>query len=131
MQTEGQVRTWEEFKQATGTHGLESADQGTSQDMGRVRASDGHSLSGERRQRDKLGHGKNPSEWVPLTIWRAQTEGQVKTQKESEQARGTYPLESVGRGTNQDTTRKASERVRDTHVLESADRETCQDTERI
>jgi hypothetical protein len=111
MQTEGQVRTWKEFKQATGTHGLESADQGTSQDMGRVRASDGHSLSGERRQRDKLGHGKNPSEWVPLTIWRAQTEGQVKTQKESEQARGTYPLESADRTEGHVRTQKESARA--------------------
>jgi hypothetical protein len=104
-QTEGQVRTRNESEQARGTHTLESADRGTSQDTERIRASEGHSLSGERRPRDKSGHGMNPTNRGALTLWRAQTAGQVRTRKESEQTRGTHILESADRGTSQDTRR--------------------------
>jgi len=62
--------------------------------------SKGHSLPGEHRQTDKLGHRRNPSEQGALTNWRAQTDGQVRTWKESKQARGTHFLESAG--TSQD-----------------------------
>jgi hypothetical protein len=41
-----------------------------------------------------------------LTFWRAQVEEQMRTQKESEQARGTHGLESTEGGTNEDTERK-------------------------
>ena len=40
-----------------------------------------------------------------LTNWRAQTERQVRTQKECEPARGTHRLESPDRETSQDTER--------------------------
>jgi hypothetical protein len=45
-----------ETEQATGTYFLESADRETSQNGKRNRASEGHSLPGERRPRNK-------SEW--------------------------------------------------------------------
>ena len=74
----------EKSKGVRGTHGLESTDGQTSQDTQRIRASEGHSRTGERRQTDKSGHAKNPSEQGALTDWRAQTDGQVRTRKESE-----------------------------------------------
>jgi hypothetical protein len=46
---EGELRTKKNGKQrARGTHSLESASGWTSQDMERKRASEGHSLPGER-----------------------------------------------------------------------------------
>jgi len=52
---------------------------------------------------DKSGHGRNLSKRGALTNWRAQTDGQVRTQKESEQVRGTHFLESTDGRTSQDT----------------------------
>src|SRR6267142_407617 len=66
-QTDGQVRTWKESKQVRGTHPLESADGWTSQDTERIWASNGHSLAGECKQMDKLGHRKNPRKQGALT----------------------------------------------------------------
>src|SRR6266850_484063 len=83
-QTDGQVRTWKEYKRARGTHFLESADGRTSQDMEGIQVSKGHSPTGERRQTDKSGHRRNPSERGALTNWRAQMDRQVRTRKESE-----------------------------------------------
>src|SRR6267142_343404 len=57
----GTVRMWKEYKQARGTYFLESADGGTNQDMKRIRASKGHSQTGEYRWRDKSGLGRNLS----------------------------------------------------------------------
>jgi hypothetical protein len=109
-ETEGQVRTRKDFEQAKGTHVLESADRGTSEDTERIQASEGHSRTGERRPRHKSGHGMNPSERGAPTDWRAQTKGQVRTRDESERARGTHFLESADRETNQDMERiRASE----------------------
>jgi len=54
---------------------------------------------------DKLGHGKNPTEQGALTNWRVQTDRQVRTQKESDQARGTHFLGSADGQTSQDTER--------------------------
>jgi len=57
-----QFRRWKESNQARGTHQLESADRWTSQesqDMERIQPSKGHSPTGECRQMDKSGHGKN------------------------------------------------------------------------
>ena len=121
-----QVRTWEESNQARGSHFLEhrqmdksghrknlteqgaltnwSTDRWISQDTERIRLSEGHSLSGERRWTDKSGHGKNPTERGALTFWRAQTDGQVRTRKESNRVRGTHRLESaVGQDTERNT----------------------------
>src|SRR6266850_2131499 len=105
VQMDGQVRTWKESDQARGTHRLESADGQTSQDTERIRPSKGHSQTGERRWMDKSGHGKNPTERGALTPWRAQTDRQVRTWKESNRARGTHKLESADGQTSQDTER--------------------------
>ena len=43
-----------------------------------------------------------------LTGWRAPKEGQVRTQKESEQWRGTHFLESTKGGSSEDTERKSA-----------------------
>jgi hypothetical protein len=85
---EGQVRTWKESDQAMHTHFLERASGGASQDTERVRPREAHSRTGEGIGRDKSGHGKNPTKQGALTSWRGDQEGQVRTQKESHQARG-------------------------------------------
>ena len=91
-----------------------------------MRASKRHSLSGEPRRGDKSGHGNNASQQGALTVWRAQTETQVRTQKEFEPTRGTHHLESTER---QVRTRKEYEPAWDTHHLESPNGGTSQDTE--
>jgi len=72
-QIERQVRKWKECEPARGTYMLESPDGETSQDTERVQASKGHwhSQTGEPRQRDKSGHGKNVNQQGALTCWRA------------------------------------------------------------
>jgi hypothetical protein len=55
---------------------------------------------------------KQPSE--ALTNWRQHREGQVRTQKESDQATGAHILEMVSGGTSQNTKRK---RPSDGHSL--------------
>lgn len=52
------MRAVKESHQARGTHVLGNTDRGTSQVIGRKWASKGHSLSGERRNRDKSGYRK-------------------------------------------------------------------------
>jgi len=89
-----------------GTHFLETAERGTSQDMERKQLSKGHSLSRDGRGRDKSGHGKKLMEQGALTPWRPQREGQVRTHKESNQARGTHSLEMAEGGTSQEMERK-------------------------
>jgi hypothetical protein len=54
-----------------GTHSLESTEGWVSQDMERKRASEGHSLPGERKAMDQSGRGKEVSERGGLTDWRA------------------------------------------------------------
>ena len=78
-QREGQVRTWKESDQARGTHSLEMAEEGTSQDMERMWPSKGHSLPGDGRERDKSRHGKKVTKQGALTSWRWLREGQVRT----------------------------------------------------
>ena len=55
---------------------------------------------------DKSGRGKNLTEQGALTSWRwhreGQVEGQVRTWKESNQARGTHILETASGVTSQD-----------------------------
>jgi len=41
-----------------------------------------------------------------LTVWRPQRKGQVRTEKETSHARGTHLLETMDKGTSQDTERK-------------------------
>src|SRR6266850_2159102 len=93
VQRERQVRTQKQTEQARGTHILESAEGETSQDTETNRASKGHSQTGECRGRDKSGHRYKPSKQGGLTNWRSQRERQVRTQKQTEQARGTHHLE--------------------------------------
>jgi len=60
----------------------------------------GHSHPGDHRGRDKSGHRKKVTKQGALTNWRPQKEGQVRTWKESNQARGTYTLETTEGGTS-------------------------------
>ena len=76
------------------THALETAQEGTSQDMERNQPSDAHSRPGDRTGRDKSGHGKKLTERCALTNWRPHREGQVRTQKETDRAMRTHRLET-------------------------------------
>jgi len=60
----------------------------------------------DHRGWDKSGHRKNATKQRALTNWRWQTEGQVRTWKETDQARGTHFLEMAEGWTSQDTERK-------------------------
>ena len=62
-----QVRTQKQSHRVRGTHILETASRGTSQDTERVAPSEGHSPTGDSIGRDKSGHGKNPTERGALT----------------------------------------------------------------
>jgi len=73
--------------------------------MERKQLSKGHSQTGDSRGRDKSGHRKKLTEQGALTNWRPQREGQIRTQKETDQARGTHRLEITERGTSQDMER--------------------------
>ena len=101
----GGVRTWKETDQARGTHSLETVEGGSSQSMESNRQSKGHLLPGDSRGRHKSGHGKKQMKQGALTNWRPQGEGQVRTQKETDQVRGTHILETAAGGTSQDTER--------------------------
>ena len=68
-----------------------------------MRPSKGHLHPGDGIARDKSGQGKNLTERGALTFWRQHQEGQVRTWKESEQARGTHQLETASGWTSQDT----------------------------
>jgi len=112
-----------------GTHFLGTTEGGTCQDMEWKRLSNRHSLPGDRRGGDLLGHGKKPTEqrvltnWSrrgrdlsghrmepterrALTNWRPQKEGLFRTWKESDQAMDTHVLEIVEGRAHQDTERK-------------------------
>src|SRR6266850_912085 len=75
-----------------------------------------------------LGHGKNPTKGGALTNWRMQTDGQVRTRKESDRGALTSWRVQTDR---QVRTQKEFDRARGTHQLESTDGRTSQDTERI
>ena len=74
--------------------------RGRHQNSERKKENKGHLLSREHRGKDELEHRKNPREQWALTSWRAQMDRQVRTQKESKQARGTHRLESTDGQTN-------------------------------
>jgi hypothetical protein len=144
-----QVRTRKEQEWARGTHFLESAKGGTSPGAERKRAGQGNSPTieaeggtsqdGERKGRTRSTH----------ILSSAGREGQVRTAKEREQARGTHwhGLESaeghvrIPRTANEQgaltfwraqregqvRTRRESERVKCTHQLESEERGRSQD----
>ena len=102
-QTEGLVRTLKQSDQPRPTHFLGTADRGTCQDTETIRPTEAHSLPGDGRQSDLSGHQNNPTNRGPLTNWRRQTEGHVRTPKESDRPRPTHQLESADRATCQDT----------------------------
>ena len=102
---EGQVRIRKETDRARGTHSLETASGGTSQDTERNRPSEVHLLSGDRIGRDKSRYGNKPTGRGALTNWRPHRQGQVKIRKETDRPRGTYSLEIASAGTSQDTER--------------------------
>ena len=90
----------QEGKRARDTHYLESASGKTSEDKKIKQTSDGHSLSGDHIRWVRSGHRKNVSRRRPQTCCRAQREEQMKKQKASERARGTYRLEDALGGTS-------------------------------
>ena len=100
-----QVRTRKECEPARGTHHLEGPDTKTFQDTERIRASEGHSQTGEPRNRNNSGHRKDENQQGALTFWKAQIQKQVRTQNECEPGRGTHVLENPGTETNQNTER--------------------------
>src|SRR6267142_804173 len=71
-----------------------------------------------------LGHGKNPTKGGALTNWRMQTDGQVRTRKESDRGALTSWRVQTDR---QVRTQKEFDRARGTHQLESTDARTSQD----
>ena len=127
-QTERLVRTPKQSDRPRPTHSLETAYRETRQDIkriqpteahsrtgdgrrgnlsgtGRIRPTEAHSPTGNGRQRDLSGHRKNLTDRGPLTSWRRQTEGLVRTLKVSDQPRSTHSLETADIGTCQDTER--------------------------
>ena len=128
QQREGLVRTRNKTDRARPTHFLEAAERGICQDTERNRPNGAHSLSGDSRGRYLSRHGNKPRERGALTSWRGQREGLVGTRKRTDRVRRTHILETVERGTCQDT--EETDRAMHTHCLETADGGTCQDTER-
>jgi hypothetical protein len=90
----------EDTERAMGTHFLESADGGTGQNGKRNRPSDVHSLSEEHRWRRSDWQEKQ-TERRAITNWRARTEEQVRSAKETKREMGTHSLESADGGTSE------------------------------
>jgi hypothetical protein len=85
---------------------LSSTERESDQESKREPASEGHSLSVERRARDWLEQRNMASLRGALTDCGAQSEELVRRAKESQPARHTHFLLSVERGTGQDNKRK-------------------------
>src|SRR6266850_2052151 len=91
----GECREWEKSG-----HGTNRANErhsqagehrgGTSKDTETNQISKRLSRTGGCRRREKSGHGEQPSKQGTLTSCRAQREGQVRTWKQTMQARGTH-----------------------------------------
>ena len=149
---EGHVRTQKESDRAKGTHILETASGGTSQETEIIRpseghslpgdsigwdksghgmnqTSEGHSLSGDSVRRDKSGHGRNQTEREALTRWRRRREGQVRHGKDWTE-RGA--LTRWGRRRDEQVrTEKESDRAKGTHELATASGWTSQDRKNL
>jgi hypothetical protein len=93
------------------THSLEATQGGTSKDMTRDQQGEVHSQTGDRTVRDKSGHRKKLTDRGALTTWRSCREGQVRTLKETDQARCTHSLETAQGGTSQDTKKNQQSEV--------------------
>ena len=102
-QREVLVRTREKTDLLRCTHSLDTAEGGTCQDTEINEPTKVHSHSGDGRGRNLSRHGNRPTERGPLTSWRRQREGLVKTQKQTDRPRPTHTLEMAGGGTCQDT----------------------------
>ena len=74
--------------------------------MERKRPGKEHSLSEDRRGQDNSGQGKKATERGALTSWGPQREGRIRTRKESDQASGTYFLETAEGRPGQDAGKK-------------------------
>ena len=103
QQRERLVRTRKETDRARRTHVLETVEGRTYQDTERNRPSRVHSRPGDSRGRDLSGHRKKPTEQGTLTSWRRQTDGLVRTRKETDRTGPTHVLERAVGGTCQDT----------------------------
>ena len=66
----GGIETWKESDRARGTYFLETTEGGTCQDWESKQPSKRHSLSGDHRVRDFLGHRKKVIKQGALTFWR-------------------------------------------------------------
>jgi hypothetical protein len=94
------VRIRKESNRARGTHFLESAERRTSENTEEGdKARSIHRLDSEERWTSWDMERKRSS----LTSWRAHIDGQMRTWKESERARGTHSLESAARRISEDT----------------------------
>ena len=93
------------------THFLERTEGGTCQDTERNQLSEAHSLPGDGRWKDLSEQGKKPTKGGPLTPWRRQREGIVRSRKETDQARHTHKLKTAEGGTCQDMERNRSSKA--------------------
>jgi len=72
-----------------------------------------------------LGHRKKLTNQGALTDWRSQRERHVRTQKETNQPRGTHFLETTERGTQREghvRTQEETNQARGTHFLETTEK---------
>ena len=96
QQNEGLVRTRKETNRPRRTHKLETAEGGSCQDTQGNRPIEAHLQTGDSRGRDLSGHARKPTDRGPLTNWRRQREGLVRTCKETDRPRRTHFLNLSG-----------------------------------
>ena len=125
---EGQVKTRKETDRARGTHKLETASGGRSQDTERNRPSKGHSRPGDRIGSDKSRYGKKPTGQGVLTNLRPRREGQVSTERNRPTEGNSPPGDRIGRDKSGYGRKEST--ARGTHLLENASGGTSQDTGR-
>ena len=92
-----QVRTIKESDRARGTHELETASRGTTQDRKRKRLSEGHSRTGHHIGRDMSGHGNNTTERGGLTSWRPHGASRQDTERKWPSERHSPPGDCIER----------------------------------
>ena len=94
----GQVKKQNEYDRAVGTHFLETASGGISQDTECMRPRKGYSQPEDRVVRGKPGHRKSVTESAALTSWRPHREERVRTWIECDGRKGySRPEERIGR----------------------------------
>jgi hypothetical protein len=92
-----QVRTMKETDRARGTHELETASRGTTQDRKGKRPSEGHSRTGHHVGRDKSGHRNNTTERGGLTSWRPHGGSGQDTERKQPSEKHSPPADCIGR----------------------------------